>query len=191
MIYLRLFWEFFKTGLFSVGGGLATLPFIYDMSDKTGWFTHQQIADMIAVAESTPGPIGINMATYVGFTVSGVLGAIVSTLSEVLPSVIIITLIAKALQTFKDNQYVQDGFYGLRPASTALIAAACCSVGEIALFNTHTHLSIQNFLSFINWKAVAFAVIIFVLSNWVPKVKKWHPIIFIAIAAAVGIIVKF
>ena len=76
---LRLFWEYFKTGLFSVGGGLATLPFIYDMADKTGWFTHAQIADMIAVAESTPGPIGINMATYVGFTTAGVPGAIRST----------------------------------------------------------------------------------------------------------------
>lgn len=67
MIYLRLFWEFFKTGLFSVGGGLATLPFIYDMSDRTGWFTYQQIADMVAVSESTPGPIGVNTATYVGY----------------------------------------------------------------------------------------------------------------------------
>lgn len=67
MIYLRLFWEFFKTGLFAVGGGLATLPFIYDMSDRTGWFSYQQIADMIAVSESTPGPIGVNTATYVGY----------------------------------------------------------------------------------------------------------------------------
>lgn len=191
MVYIRLFWEFFKTGLFAIGGGMATFPFLSNIGQTTHWYTQSQLADMVAVSESTPGPLGINMATYVGFTVSGVLGAIVSTLSEVLPSVIIITLIAKALQTFKDNQYVQDGFYGLRPASTALIAAACCSVGEIALFNTHTHLSIQNFLSFINWKAVAFAVVIFVLSNWVPKVKNWHPIIFIAIAAAVGIVVKF
>ena len=83
MILLRLFWEFFKTGMFSVGGGLATLPFIYDISDKTGWFTHQQIADMIAVAESTPGPIGINMATYVGFTTAGVVGSLVATLGAV------------------------------------------------------------------------------------------------------------
>ncbi|WP_295361212.1 chromate transporter [uncultured Pseudoramibacter sp.] len=191
MVYIRLFWEFFKTGLFAIGGGMATFPFLSNIGQTTHWYTQSQLADMVAVSESTPGPLGINMATYVGFTVSGVWGAIVSTLSEVLPSVIIITLIAKVLQTFKDNQYVQDGFYGLRPASTALIAAACCSVGEIALFNTHTHLSIQNFLSFINWKAVAFAVVIFVLSNWVPKVKNWHPIIFIAIAAAVGIVVKF
>ena len=93
MILLRLFWEFFKTGMFSVGGGLATLPFIYDISDKTGWFTHQQIADMIAVAESTPGPIGINMATYVGFTTAGVVGSLVATLGIITPDIIIILII--------------------------------------------------------------------------------------------------
>lgn len=91
-ILLRLFWEFFKTGLFSVGGGLATLPFIYNISDKTGWFTRQQIADMIAVAESTPGPIGINMATYVGYTTSGVVGSLFATLGIVTPDVIVILI---------------------------------------------------------------------------------------------------
>ena len=93
MIYLRLFWEFFKTGLFAVGGGLATLPFIYDMSDRTGWFTYQQIADMVAVAESTPGPIGINMATYVGYTTGGVFGSLVATLGIVTPAIVIILII--------------------------------------------------------------------------------------------------
>ena len=73
MLYLQLFWEFFKTGLFAIGGGMATLPFLYDMADKTGWFTRAQLADMIAVSESTPGPIGVNMATYVGFLTGGVL----------------------------------------------------------------------------------------------------------------------
>ena len=75
MIYLQLFWEFFKTGLFTVGGGLASLPFLYDISDRTGWYTYSQLADMIAISESTPGPIGINMATYVGFTSAGFFGA--------------------------------------------------------------------------------------------------------------------
>ena len=79
MLYLRLFWEFFKTGLFAVGGGMATLPFLYDISDRTGWFTHMQLADMIAVGESTPGPIGVNMATYVGYLTGGVGGAVVAT----------------------------------------------------------------------------------------------------------------
>ena len=124
MILLRLFWEFFKTGLFSVGGGLATLPFIYNISDKTSWFTHQQIADMIAVAESTPGPIGINTATYVGYTTAGVIGALIATLGIIMPDIIVILIIARFLQKFRDSQAVQDVFYGLRPASTALIAAA-------------------------------------------------------------------
>lgn len=99
MIYLRLFWEFFKTGLFAVGGGLATLPFIYDMSDRMGWFTYQQIADMIAVSESTPGPIGVNTATYVGYITGGLPGAIVATLGLVTPAIIIILIIASCLKS--------------------------------------------------------------------------------------------
>ena len=83
MIYLRLFWEFFKTGLFAIGGGMATLPFLHDIGEATGWFTQAQLMNMLAVSESTPGPIGINMATYVGFTVAGVPGAVIATLGEV------------------------------------------------------------------------------------------------------------
>ena len=94
MIYLQLFWEFFKAGLFSVGGGLATLPFLYDISDRLGWFTHAQIADMLAISESTPGPIGVNMATYAGFTSAGIPGGVVATLGLVTPSVIVILIIA-------------------------------------------------------------------------------------------------
>ena len=135
MIYLRLFWEFFKTGLFSVGGGLATLPFIYDMSDRTGWFTYQQIADMVAVSESTPGPIGVNTATYVGYITGGVPGALVATLGLVTPAVICILIIASCLKKFRENRFVDHAFYGLRPASAALIAAACqqyriCGTGK-------------------------------------------------------------
>lgn len=103
MIYLRLFWEFFKTGLFAVGGGMATIPFLYDISDKTGWFTHTQLADMIAVGESTPGPIGVNMATYVGFTTAGIPGGIIATLGIVTPSVIIILIIARMLKQFRQT----------------------------------------------------------------------------------------
>ena len=132
---LRLFWEFFKTGLFSVGGGLATLPFIYDISDKTGWFTHAQIADMIAVAESTPGPIGINMATYVGYTTAGIAGSLCATLGIIVPPITIILIIAKFLQRFRESTLVDHAFYGLRPASSALIAAAGVSVVKIALLD--------------------------------------------------------
>ena len=128
MLYLRLFWEFFKTGLFAVGGGLATLPFLQDMAERTGWFTHAQLADMLAVSESTPGPIGVNMATYVGFTTGGVPGALVATLGLVTPSVIVILIVAAFLKAFRDSKWVSGAFYGLRPASTALVAAAGISV---------------------------------------------------------------
>ncbi len=114
MLYLRLFFEFFKTGLFAVGGGMATLPFMYDISDRTGWFTHAQLADMIAVSESTPGPIGVNMATYVGFATGGVPGAIVATLGVITPSVIVILIVARILKSFRENVYVDSAFYGLR-----------------------------------------------------------------------------
>ena len=124
MIYLRLFYEFFKTGLFAVGGGMATVPFLYDIADKTGWFTYDKLADMIAVSESTPGPIGVNMATYVGFTTAGIPGAVCATIGLVTPSVILILIIAKFLAGFSDNKYVKSAFYTIRPASSALIAAA-------------------------------------------------------------------
>ena len=124
MLYLQLFWEFFKTGLFAIGGGMATLPFLYDMADKTGWFTRAQLADMIAVSESTPGPIGVNMATYVGFLTGGVPGAVTATVGLIAPSVIVILIVAAFLQEFRASKYVAGAFYGLRPASTALITAA-------------------------------------------------------------------
>ena len=106
MIYLLLFWEFFQTGLFAVGGGLATLPFLYSIYDRYGWFTHAQIADMLAVSESTPGPIGVNMATYCGMTVAGVPGALVATLGLILPSILIILLVASLLTRFRENRFV-------------------------------------------------------------------------------------
>ena len=129
MIYLQLFYEFFKTGLFAVGGGLATLPFLYDMADRTGWFTRTQLADMLAVSESTPGPIGVNMATYVGYVTRGIPGAIVSTLGLVTPSVIVILIIAAFLKAFRHNRYVEAAFYGLRPASTAMVPQRACRGG--------------------------------------------------------------
>ena len=98
MIYLQMFFAFFHTGLFAVGGGLATLPFLYHMSDATGWFTYTQLADMIAVSESTPGPMGVNMATYVGFTIRGIPGALTATLGLVAPSIIVILIVAGFLE---------------------------------------------------------------------------------------------
>ena len=192
MLYLQLFFEFFKTGLFAVGGGMATLPFLYDISDKTNWFTHAQLADMIAVSESTPGPIGVNMATYVGYlTGGGALGAIVATLGLITPCVIIILIVAAFLKAFRDSKYVAGAFYGLRPASTALITAAGLAVVKISFFDTKVFSDLGSILRSTKWEAVALAAVLVVLTRYTPKVKNWHPIIFIGISAVIGAVFRF
>ena len=186
MIFLQLFYEFFKTGLFAVGGGLATLPFLEDISQRTGWFTSAQLADMLAISESTPGPIGVNMATYVGFETAGILGSLCATVGLVMPSVILIVLVSKVLEKFRTNTYVEAAFYGLRPASVAMVASAGIGVAMTTLLN----LTASGF-AVLRWRELVLAAVILVLTNFVPKVKKFHPIVFIALAAAVGIIFKF
>ena len=176
MIYAKLFWEFFKTGLFAMGGGMATLPFLYDISDRTGWFTHQQLADMIAVSESTPGPIGINMATYSGYLTGGYTGAVISTLGLITPSIIVILVIVAFLDAFRDNKYVNAVFYGLRPASTAMITAAGLVVARV---------------TFVNWGAVVLAVVLLLLTNKVAFTKRLHPVIWILLSAVAGIVCSF
>lgn len=191
MIELLLFWEFLKIGLFSVGGGMATLPFLYDLSDSTGWFTHAQLADMLAVSESTPGPVGINMATYVGYKVGGFGGALLATLGVILPGTVIVLIIASMLDKFRGNKYVDAAFYGLRPASTGLIAAAGVSVLSIALLNTSLYTATGNLLDLISVKAVILAAVLWVLTNLVKPTKKLHPVVFIAASAVVGIVFSF
>lgn len=190
-LYLRLFWEFFKTGLFAVGGGMATLPFMYDISDKTGWFTHSMLADMVAVSESTPGPIGVNMATYVGFVTGGIPGAVVATVGLVTPSVIVILLIARVLKAFRENQYVDAGFYGLRPCSIGLIAAAGVLVIKLALFNTELYASTGALLDLFNFKALILAAVLLVATRCIKKLKGLHPIVFILASAVIGIVFSF
>lgn len=190
-LYLRLFWEFFKTGLFAVGGGMATLPFMYDISDKTGWFTHSMLADMVAVSESTPGPIGVNMATYVGFVTGGIPGAVVATVGLVTPSVILILLIARVLKAFRENQYVDAGFYGLRPCSVGLIAAAGVLVIKLALFNTELYTSTGALLDLFNFKALILAAVLLVATRCIKKLKGLHPIVFILASAVIGIVFSF
>ena len=188
MTYLRLFWEFFKTGLFSVGGGMATLPFLSDIGQTTGWYTQAQLMDMLAVSESTPGPIGINMATYVGFTVAGIPGALVATLGEITPCVTVILVIAMLLKNFRHNRYVEAAFYGLRPASTGLIAAA--GVGVVMEVLVHVTAS-PAFAVVFDWKGIALAAVLLVLTNFVKGVKGLHPIAFIAASAVVGVLCGF
>ena len=190
-LYLRLFWEFFKTGLFAVGGGMATLPFMYDISDKTGWFTHSMLADMVAVSESTPGPIGVNMATYVGFVTGGIPGAIVATVGLVTPSVIVILLIARVLKAFRENQYVDAGFYGLRPCSVGLIAAAGVLVVKLALFNTELYANTGAIADLFNVKALILAAVLLAATRCIKKLKGLHPIVFILASAVIGIVFSF
>lgn len=191
MILLRLFWEFFKTGLFAVGGGMATLPFLYRMSDTTGWFSHGQLADMIAVSESTPGPIGVNMATYVGFTTAGIPGAVIATLGLATPSVIIILIIARVLQSFRQNKYVDAAFYGLRPCSVGLIAAAGLLVVKIAMFDFDLYAQTGVLADVFRPKCLILAAVLLVLTRYVKQTKKLHPIVFILGSAAVGCLFTF
>lgn len=185
-IYLRLYYEFFKVGLFAIGGGMATIPFLSDLGKTSGWYTATDLMNMIAVSESTPGPIGINMATYVGFTVGGVPGAVIATIGEVSPAIIIIILIAKLLEKFKESKYVNDAFYGLRPASTALIAAALVEVAREVLF-TNGVLS----LSALRPKALILIPIVWFLSNRFKPTKDLHPICFVGLCAVIGMIFRF
>ncbi|MBU5488860.1 chromate transporter [Clostridium sp. MSJ-8] len=187
MILLRLFWEFFKTGLFSIGGGLATLPFLYDISNKTHWFTYNDLTNMLAISESTPGPIGINMSTYVGFTISGIIGSILATIAIITPSIIIVIIISKCLNIFKESKYVQSAFYGIRPASTALIFAALISICKISFFNFSKYITLTNIINILNVKGLILAIALFFLM----KHTKKHPVFYILTSAIIGIIFNF
>ena len=184
---LRMMFEFFKVGLFSVGGGLATLPFLYEMSDATGWFSHADIADMIAVSESTPGPIGINMSTYAGFKTLGVPGGMLASVSLALPSLIIILIIAKFLEKFRSNPLVEGAFYGLRPASIAMITAAGLNVAKVALVNLNAFAATHALSDLFLWKAMLLAAAIFIAQ----RKLKWSPVVFIALSAVVGVVFQF
>ncbi len=186
MTLLRLFFEFAKVGLFAVGGGLATIPFLQDMGEATGWFANEQLTTMLAVSESTPGPIGVNMATYVGFETAGILGAVIATLGLITPSVIVIIIVASFLQKFRSSKTVDAVFYGLRPASTALITSAGLSVA-LSIFVVVGGMEQHTFSA--DWVAILLALAVFFAMKWKP-LKKLHPIAFIGISAFVGILLK-
>ena len=191
-VLLELAVRFFLCGLFAIGGGLATLPFLYDIAQETGWYTAQDVSNMIAISESTPGPMGVNMATYVGYHVEGLAGAIVTPLALVLPSVIVIVAVSRILDQFKTSRPVQHALYGLRAASAALIAAAGLGVAKIAFL--HTDLLAQagsalgeNLPALFNWKSICLAVVVYL------GIVKWnfHPILYIVFSATVGILFQF
>ncbi len=183
--FLHVFWIFFKIGLFTVGGGLAALPLLQSEAITRNWVTDAQFADMVAISESTPGPIGINMATYVGFNQLGVLGSIVATLGMVAPSIIIICIIAKFLHRFSENKTVKGIFFGLRPAAVGLISAAAFNIALIALFDIDLFRSTKSLADLFNLKAIAmFAVFMYATNKW-----KHHPVFYIVIAGVIGIFI--
>ena len=199
MVFLLLFYEFFKTGLFAIGGGLATLPFLYDIAEKYTWFDERMLSDMIAISESTPGPIGVNMATYAGYNAGayvggvpgGILGALVATLGLIMPSIIIILIVAQFLKRFKESRLVQDVFYTLRPAVTGLIACACFTTMSGSLFFPEAVGNMQQFSDLLNVFSLPAILLFAVLLVGILKLKKVHPVVFIAIAAVVGIVLQF
>ena len=172
---LLLFFEFFKIGLFAIGGGLVTIPFLYDLADKTGWFSSSTIPNMIALSESTPGPLGINMATYTGFTINGILGGLSATLGLITPSIIIIVLIAKLLTKYRTNKYVQKIFNAIKPAVLALILVVGLTIFQ------------QTVLA----GTIVKELILFLLLFLALIKSKFHPIIFILLSGIIGILFRF
>lgn len=183
MIYLQLFFEFLKIGLFSFGGGLATIPFLNELADRTGWFSREMLINMLAVSESTPGPIGVNVATYVGYDLCGVVGGLIATLGLITPSVICILIVVRILDRFRDSTVVQQVFVGIRPAAVGLIACAAIEVLRACLINLNAWES-RLFTQLIDWPALVLLAALLFLSN---KIKA-HPVLFIAIGGVVGII---
>lgn len=181
---LQLFWEFFKIGLFAVGGGPATLPYLMELTERFDWFTMQELTNMIAVSESTPGPLGLNMATYTGFTTMGVAGGIIATLGLVLPSLIIICLIAAFFTKFNQNKMVQAAFSAIRPSVAAIIAVAVYSICRVTLIK-FTQAGIEPI-----WPTIIFGALILGLLQ-IKYLKKIHPFMWFVIGAVVGIIFKF
>ena len=197
MIYLTLFIEFFKVGLFSFGGGFGMIPLIQDAVIRHNWMSEDAFYNFIGVCESTPGPIAVNMATYVGYTVGGVPGAIVATIGEVTPSIIVILIVAAMLAKFRDSQYVANAFYGLRPASTGLIGAACAGVmlqviaGITSASQEDSILMKFSWDGAISWRGIILALVLLVFTRYIKKTKDLHPIVFIGVSAVIGVVFHF
>lgn len=181
MKLLLIFLEFFKTGLFAVGGGLATIPFLREIATRYGWYTLNDLSTMIAVSESTPGPMGVNMASFVGFTQYGIFGSILVTCALVLPSVIVICIIAQGLEKFKEAEIVQQIFSGLKPAVVAFIAAATIDILVTTLFGSYA-------FSTFHIKQCICLIIFLLISKYKPNL---HPILFIVASAIIGIAFAF
>lgn len=184
MIYLQLFYEFFKTGLFAIGGGLVTIPFLAKMGENFGWFTHAELTNMFAISESTPGPIGINMATYVGYKVGGIFGGVIATIGEVAPAIIILMIIAKVLNEFKNSEYVKAAFKGLRPVVFGLVLSAFVSIFTSSVLFLDKYKASGNINDLFDIRTIGIFIVVFLLN------RKWkiHPVFYVALSALAGII---
>ncbi len=190
MIILQLFLEFFKIGLFALGGGLATIPFLEHLSNKTAWFPLSLVSEMIAISEATPGPLGIKMATYVGFKVSGWLGGVIATLGVILPSIIIVIIVSKSLKRFQGSSLMEYAFYGLRPAVTGLIMAATLTIMQTSFIfvdSIDSLLSSNSISDILDiYKLVFFIILLLIMRKF-----RRHPVFYISISALVGMAFKF
>lgn len=200
MIYLSLFWEYFKIGLFTIGGGYAMLPMVKQVVLRYGWLAEQQLIDFIGVAESTPGPFAINLATFVGMHVGidntslgvfgGFLGAIIATTAVVLPSIVIIIIVTKLFAKFKQSTAVQGALYGVKPVVVGLILSAAVGlVVKVVLPNLNLAKPTADGFSQFNWVSLLILLVMFPLSKVKIKGKKVHPILLIVISAVVGVVV--
>lgn len=185
MTVLALFWEFLQTGLFAIGGGLATLPFLQKMIERyPDWFGTLQVADIAAIAESTPGPIAVNAASFAGYFAAGVPGAIAATIAVVLPSFVIAAIVAHALTQYRNSRLVESAFSALRPAVAGLIAAAGWVVLRAALIPGE--IGADGLFAAIEWKSVALFAVMLILLR-LPKIKDVHPIFYIIVGGAAGL----
>lgn len=186
-LLLQLYIEFFKTGLFALGGGLATIPFLSQMGEKYGWFSQATLADMIAISESTPGPIGVNMATYTGFNLAGIAGAAIATLGLITPSIIIIIVIAQFLNKFKDSKAVKAVFDGIRPAVVALILVALLGIVTTSVIFPDRYIASGNIIDMFSIKTLILFIAVLIGCL---KIKT-HPIVWIGLSALIGIVFQF
>lgn len=184
MIYLQLIYEFFKIGLFAIGGGMATLPFLMDLTSRYDWYTKAELTNMVAISQSTPGPVGINMATYAGYNAAGIPGAVAATLALVAPALVIIMIIAKFLADFSENPTVQAAFYGIRPAVAALIGYAVWELMKISLAAAE-----GNKAASIDYISLLICLAVFGIMQF-PSFKKLHPLVWILLGAVIGIALK-
>lgn len=188
-LYLQLFWTYTKIGLFGFGGGYAMLSLVQDeVVVKQGWITEQQFTDIVALSQVTPGPIGINSATYIGYTATGsILGAIVATLAVSLPSFILVMLILMAFSRFRQNRWVEAAFVGIRPASVGLIASAALllSIHAEGVWQWINHGNGEEIVVRDNFPDLR-SLLLFAVT-FVAALRRWvHPILLILLAGGAG-----